>query len=401
MKDNILRICRHPRNNCEETLWTRDYVLILASTISVYLAFHSLNPTLPLYIKQMGGNKGLAGAALGFLNIAAVLIRPIAGRVLDSGRRKAILVTGILLFLIPSVAYPWVSSVVVLLSWRFLQGFGWGIASTTASTVAADLIPKTRLGEGMGFFSLASTVSLAAAPALSLWAIGWSGFPLLFAGGIAVTVLSFATALPLRGPEIEPRHGKPSPSLLESTALMPAAIVLCVTATYSSLLSFVSLYAREEGLPGAGAFFTTFAITTLVTRPLSGRLTDRKGSDIAIIPGLLFLTTAMIILACAGSLFELIVSGACYGIGFGAVLPALITLCLRNVPPGRRGAATGTYWTAFDVGIALGSLLWGHLTDTLGFRPMFLLNALTAALTLVLYLELRRRLRVVIVTTSS
>lgn len=376
-----------------EPLWTRDYVLCLLSAVVMFAAFHSLLPTLPIYIKRLGGSVGVAGASLGLLTLSAVLIRPVSGRALDSGARKLVLTAGLVIFLVPALAYPWVKSIPVLLGWRFLHGFGWGVAATAASTVAADLVPRSRLGEGMAIFSATSTASLALSPALSLWVTDRYGFPALFACGAALTGLSLCLALALRLPPVPRRNKGLRPALLEPAALGPAAVTFCVTMTYGSLLSFLALFAKREGFGSAGVFFTAAAVCTLLTRSFSGRLTDRKGYDVVVVPGLLLILAAMSLVSRTGSPAGLVASGAFYGVGFGAVQPALLALSLRNAPPERRGAATGTYWTAFDLGVAVGSLLWGCVADGLGYRWMFLLNAVPGALGLSMFFELSRRER--------
>ena len=61
---------------------------------------------------------------------------------------------------------------------------------------------------------------------------------------------------------------------------------------------------------------------------------------------------------------------------FGAVQPSLQTMAMRTVPPQRRGAASSTFFVAFDLGIALGGLLSGILVKYFGYDVMFIAIAI-------------------------
>ena len=78
-----------------------------------------------------------------------------------------------------------------------------------------------------------------------------------------------------------------------------------------------------------------------------------------------------------------------YGIGFGSVQPTMLALCIRSVPSVRRGAANATYWTAYDIGIAFGSVLWEIIANYFGYVFMFYLSIIPPLLALLVYLSLR------------
>lgn len=373
-------------------LWTRDFLLICLSTVTVYIAFHSLLPTLPVYIKELGGSTGTAGLALALLTIAAVFIRPVAGWALDGYGRKTLFLSGLVIFLLPSVVFIGMVPLTLLLFLRLIQGFGWGICNTAAGTVASDIVPPSRLGEGLGFFSLTSAFSLAIAPAIGLWLIDSFSFRTLFITCSVLTLASFALALPIKYPQLEKRPGGTKLVFMEKTAIRPAMVMLLVTINYSSLLSFLALFARQQGMGTAGIFFTTLAVTTLLSRPLSGRIVDslgQRGYDLVVLPGILAIVASMLVLAQTAGPLYLVAGGILYGIGFGFVQPTMLTLCIISVPPSNRGAANATYWTAFDIGVALGSVIWGVVANTYGYPVMFTTTVIPPLLALVVYFKFR------------
>jgi MFS family permease len=376
-------------NQGKPPLWTRDYILICLSALAMYISFHSLIPTLPVYIGRFGGTTGAAGLALSALTLAAVISRPFAGWCLDKYGRKKIFIGGLLFFLLPMIIYAWMIPVVVLILLRFFQGLAWGVGNTGSMTVASDIVPRERLGEGMGFFSLTLSISMAAAPALGLWLINYYPFPILFHTCSLLLLLSIALALFIKYTKIETRSAKVlRPVFMEKSAFRPAMVILFVTMSYCAPLSFLALHAAEQGLSTAGLYFTAFALTSLISRPLSGIIVDRcgrKGYDIGALIGTVASIVAVPFLAEATTLLYLVAGGIFYGVGFGFLQPLMLTLAISNVSPEKRGAANATFWTGYDIGVALGSVLWGMVAAAMGYKLMFNLTIIPMVFALAVY----------------
>jgi MFS family permease len=369
-------------------LWTLNYVLICLSSLMVCLSFHSLIPTLPMYIQEHGGSSGMAGLAIAALTVSAVITRPITGWALDRYGRRGILIAGLIIFLIPSLVYIMMLPVIPLLFLRFVQGFGWGMGTTAQGTVASDLISSGRLGEGLGFYSLAISISLATSPAIGLWVADRFSFHVLFTAGSLLIMVSLALALMIKYPKLAASNQPSKLVLMEKQALRPSAVILLTTITYSSLLSFLALFVQEKGMSAAGLFFTVMAITTFISRPLSGIFVDkngRAGYDLIVFTGLAAIIAAMIIVAQTSNWWHLLCGGILFGIGFGSVQPTMLALCINNVPDNKRGAANATYWTSFDIGIAFGSVLWGIIANYFGYEYMFYLAVVPLLLAMFVY----------------
>lgn len=369
-------------------LWTKNFVLICLSNLAVFMSFHSLLPTLPLYIQNHGGSKSSAGLALGFIMISAIFIRPFAGWFLDNYGRKLILAVGLVIFLFPSLVYIAMIGIVPLLIFRLIQGVGWGICTTAQGTVGADIVPPARLGEGLGYFSLTISLSLAISPAMGLWLVDRFSFQYLFAACSLLTLLSLLFALSVKYPKKVYRPTKSKLVLFEKEALRPSLVALMLGLVYSALLSFVALFVREQGLTTAGLFFTVMAVTSVLSRPIAGRLVDsngRRGYDIAVSAGLVSIILCLLVLSQTSASWYLVLSGLFFGIGFGFLQPTMMALCISSVPSDRKGGATATFWTAYDIGVGIGSIGWGIVATILGFSSMFLLNIIPAILGLLIY----------------
>lgn len=106
--------------------------------------------------------------------------------------------------------------------------------------------------------------------------------------------------------------------------------------------------------------------------------------------GVTAIVTAMYTLAITSTSYHLAIGGIFFGIGFGLIQPGMLALCINYVPPSRRGAANATYWTAFDIGVALGSILWGMVTEIVGYEAMFKLGIIPPLLAMLYYFIWRK-----------
>lgn len=372
-----------PSDTPASKLWTRDFLLITLANLFLFLGFQMLLPVLPQYAKVLGGSETAAGLVVGIFSVSSVLVRPFAGRALDKYGRRAIFLAGLAIFLGSVMAYIVVPTVTLLLLFRFIHGCGWSAASTGTNTIASDIIPAQRLGEGMGYFGLTSTLAMAVAPALGLAIVLHAGYTTMFIISAAAVVCAAAAALGLSFRQTPSRAT--SGSLWEQTALHPAAVMFCVTMTYGAVVAFVVLYATYRGIGNIGPFFTVYAAALMLSRPLFGRLADRRGLNVAVIPGLTCVGATMLLLAAAHTLPQFLIAGFIYGIGFGAVQPSLQAMALRHAAPTRRGAANATFFTGFDLGIGAGSMVWGAVAQQIGYSAMYLAATTPAVIALAAY----------------
>ena len=377
-----------PTSAGKPRLWTANFIFVCLSNLTIYMVFHGTGPILPIYIERFGGATSSAGFAMAALTLAAVFSRPVSGWALDKYGRKPVLLCGILVFLLPSIVYVFMVPVAILIFFRFIQGLGWGIANTSLWTSAADIIPPERSGEGMGFYSVSLSISMAIAPALFLWVITKYTFEIFFQLCVLFIVVSFVFALLVKYPQIEKQASQTKIALLEKTALRISMFMLFISIAISTQMSFIAVYAIEQGLASAGAYFTSLALSTIVARPLSGVIIDRKGRsgyNLVILTGCISMGIAFGVLGNLSVPAHLIIGGVFFGLGFGFVQPTALSECINQAPTARRGAATATFWTAVDIGVAGGSVGWGFVANALGYGAMFQLAIVPIAVAMGIY----------------
>jgi MFS family permease len=359
------------------SIWTKNFVLLCFANLSFFLGSHAFLPTLPLYLVKIGGSQRDVGLVMGTYTVAAMVMRAGAGWLSDRQGRKKVLMSGLIVVLVASLCYRYAKDVRIVALLRIFHGLGFGLVTTAISTMVADSLPPDRISEGIGYFGLASTISMSLSPLIALWIVEQFGYPALFIiVSVLVTVTLLCSSL-IRGVPV-PRSapagsiGETLTHLVERRAFLPAAVAFFLTLVNSSMLFFISLYAAFLGVRHIGLFFAASSVFMAISRPLAGRWADRGMADGVIFGGLLSLAAAVVAVVLTHTISGFIVAGALAGLGLGCCVPTLQALAVRATPADRRGAATGTFFGAYDFGLGIGAALWGLVIQGSGYRSMFL-----------------------------
>ena len=372
-------------DNEENRLWTKNFILTTLSNLFLFFSFHLLTPTLPIYVVEMGGGKLAAGLVVGIFTLTAILIRPFAGRALDVMGRKKVLYFGLLIFLAAALSYEWIVAVSIILIVRTFQGIGWGISTTSYSTTVSYFITPGRRVEGMGYFGLSINMAIACAPLLGIWVMVEFGFTEVFIlAGFSILIASLLSHFIVFPPPAEETTAKRG-AILEKSILLPAILAMLVTMAHGGILSSLTLFGQEAGIANVGWFFMVMAIVMMVSRPAAGKIADRKGNVYALIPGAVFMAIGFLVLAISKDTIWLMASAIPYGIGFGSIQPALQAWTIYGVSPERRGSATATFFSAFDLGIGLGAFWVGFLAKWLPYSIIFKISVIFMLLFIAIY----------------
>jgi MFS family permease len=371
----------------------RSFGLLWAAGFAFFLSFYLLLSALPLYAREAGVSDRLIGLVIGCFAFASMLVKPWAGWASDRFGRRPLLLAGAGVFVAASLAYAASAGAAALLLVRLVHGSGMGLYPTAAAAVVADLAPPNRRGEYLGFLGAAANIAMALGPIAGVVIAERAGFLSLF--GVSALAAGAALAVVSAVPETL-REPKRLPLRLDATmcraALFPSAIVLLLMLTYGAQISFLPIYAQQQSI-NSGLFFVVFAAVVALVRGHAGRLSDRLGRVPVAAASLLLAAAAIAVLAVTRSTVGLTTAGALYGVGFGGAQPALMAWCVDRVDAHDRGRAMGTYYTAFELGIAAGAILAGLAVSAIGFSATFLGLAGVAGAAAVLTLVDRPRRR--------
>jgi len=381
----------------KEPIWTKPFVSLFFTNLSVFTVFYGLVTTLPLYaIGVLNRTDEEAGLLMTVFLISAIVVRPFTGKILDIAGKRKMLWIGLALYLICTVLYYFIQPFAGLLVLRFVQGVWFSIITTAALSIAADIVPVTRRGAGLGYFSMSTNLAVVLGPLIALAVIQSYSFDVLFIVlsilmivGVLTSLFAPAGIIPVKNDvKIKMTFG----DLFEKSAVPVAFLGSLIALSYASVLSYLSIYAQEKGLLAlASSFFLVFAAIMLLTRPFTGRLFDEKGPHYVIIPGLIFFAIGLVLLANMDSAVSFLVAGAFVGIGYGALVPSFQTLAVQSTKFERSGYATATFFTFFDTGLAIGSFVLGLIAFHFGYEFVYLVSGALAFAVLIFYIVIHRK----------
>ncbi len=381
----------------QDRLWTSEFIAIACINLLMFISFHMLIATIPFYIKSLGGDEALAGMAAGLFAIASVVARPASGWLLDHRSRVFVALASLIALVVLPSLYPLAQTLILVLLIRVIHGAVWSLSSTAISTLACDIIPQQRFGEGMGIFGTGSAVSMALGPILGLSLLNNGGYNLLFgiAAGFAVLSVGLLLGNQKKIRQLSLATNMPPadrPGLFDKMAWPASVTMLLFLIPYGAISTFIALYAMEIDIANGGLFFSLMAITTILMRIIAGRTLDRVGEKPIVISSTISQLLSLALLAWWPEAGGFILSALLFGIGFGMMSPTMQALAVMNTPSHRRGAASSTYLCAFDCGIGLGGVIAGVLLKYCNYSQTFAAMLLFTILSYIVYCIWQRRM---------
>jgi len=385
----------------KERLWTKDFIVVSTTNFLIYLVFFLLMVIMASYaVDKYHATTGTGGLVSGIFIIGILIGRLGTGRIIEDVGSRRVLVIGTLLYIITSTLYFAAINLPLLILMRFLHGFAFGVANTATGTIAAQIIPRGRHGEGIGYYSMSQILATALGPYLGIFLSQRVDFKMIFLIVSLVAAISFAISFVVSQPSYKPPKQVQTKTVkqfqisefLEFRAIPISIIVLIVGFGYSVVLSFLSLYSRQLCLEEAASFFfLIYAIVVIFSRPFSGRLLDARGANFVVYPCILFFSIGMLVLSQATYGITLLLSGAIIGLGYGNFLSCGQAISVKSTSPNRFGLATATYYMFLDIGFGVGPYLFGSLVPVTGYRGLYFVMAMVILSTTLLYYFLYRK----------
>lgn len=376
-----------------ERLWTSSFVTLTLCNLLLFIALQMTLSTLPAYVEgTLHGTSVQVSLVTSLFALSAIVARLFSARAMEKGGRNLLIFLGLAILLTALAGYYFTGSILILLLLRVLFGIGFGMASTAFPTMASDVIPVRRMGEGMGYFGLSTSLAMSVGPLIGLSLLQGPGFGSLLLGAAAALALilplgfRLARSLPAGHQEPPAAPASASGSGAYRRLLLPGLLNFLLSISYGGLLGFLALYGTERQLPHIAYFFLFNVVAIVIVRPLSGRIYDRFGPAALLIPGSLFIAAGLLLLSYASSTAALFPAALCYGIGFGSMQPALQTWMIQSVGPRQRGLANGMFFNSLDLGVAVGSMLLGVIALYTSYAVMYRYSILAPVLLLAVYL---------------
>ncbi len=156
--------------NSKEKLWNANYIKVMTTNFLLYFAFYLLTPLLPLYLSEtFGATKDTIGIVLSGYTVAALIVRPFCGYVVDSFSRKKVLMLCLSGFAVFFAGYIAAGTILMFAICRTLHGGPFGAVTVANSTCAIDVLPSSRRNEGIGLYGLSNNFAMAIAPSIGIY----------------------------------------------------------------------------------------------------------------------------------------------------------------------------------------------------------------------------------------
>ena len=378
-------------------LWNRNFILVNLGNFLMYNAFYMLLPILPLYLaNHLHASESIIGTILSLYTIAALITRPVAGFWLDKASRKPLMMCFYLFYISMCLSYTLAATLGLFFIIRFVHGIAFGCSTVGINTMAVDIIPWERRGEGLGIYTSSTSLAMATGPLISLFMYeNGIEFNTIFIAVFCVGLTGFlATANIKPGKDVQRSTRKFSiSSLLLRKGLPVAAVMVLLTFGYGIITVYLSIYAKEEvGLTqGTGYYFTIFS-AGLVAARLSSSMILRSGKYIMVFAlGIISLIIGFFIVAFILNPTAFYSSAIFMGIGYGLISPTAQTMIINLGEDTERGAANATYLTFFDLGVGAGVFCGGIIAQYSNYSTAYAVGFALTILGLVYLLTLIRK----------
>lgn len=373
-------------------LWTGRYVAIIVMAFLFFLCLQLLTAGFPAYITEIKNNPTQGGLMTTVFMLAAIITRPAIGFLMHKVNMMLLNMAG-LVFIAITIAFSFnQESIAILLFLRALHGIGFGILSTVLSTMATNIIPTKRLGEGIGYYGLATSVGTSVAPMFALAILQLYSYNLMILFSVILTVVTFVISLFIRTPKkvSSQKALKKNISFKEyafdKKAFLPCMLTIFFTISLGGVLSFLSALGKEANLGGSvSLFFLILTVMMIIVRPISGRLFDVYGHKVIIYPGVISAIIGLSLLSITDSTMTLLLAAMFYGIAYGVVTPTFQAIAVKSVAKEKQGTANAMYFSGMDLGMAIGSTGLGLVASYTNYHFIYGFSIIFLVLLLLIY----------------
>ena len=336
-----------------------QFWLLCLSTWLFFFSFTLLVPELSDYITSLGG-EDYKGATIGLFTIAALLSRPISGKLADVIGRLPVMIFGGTVCVVMSILYPLFTSVFGFLVLRFFHGMSTGFMPTGTVAYLADIIPKDKRGEAMGLIGIMNNLGMMSGYAVSGYVVQYLGLTNMFWLSGVIAFLSVAIVLGMEeslpnAAKLRVTHFKLKiVDLWDSRAKEPAILMMLTVTMFGAIITLIPDYSKGLGILNKGLFISIMTVATILTRLFTSKMSDVRGRIFSCKIGTAFWILGAVLLVFRQiELFYL--SAVVCGFASGINSPALFAWAVDVANGHRAGRAMATLFIALEAGISIGA----------------------------------------------
>ncbi len=430
----------------EERLWNKNYCKVMVANFALFFAFYVLTPLLPLYLKEhFGATKDVIGLVLSGYTLTALLFRPFSGFVVDAFPRKTVLLVCYTAFAIFFAGYLAASTLLLFTIVRTLHGGPFGALTVANSTVAIDVLPSSRRTEGIGYYGMSNNLAMAIAPSVGIFLYRYThSFELLFWLALIVAFAGLAVDATVKCDKGKVKSRNEDSSRYEESsrneeggtrnevtysAALSAKKLFSFLVPRSSFLekrtprkisldrfflvrgwllglnmvafgfcfgvlsNYLAIYGKEVmGITGGtGTYFMLCSVGLILSRLQGGKALRHGRVTHNAAYGICFSLVGYTLFILMPNMVGYYASALLIGLGNGHMWPAFQNMTISVAPNSQRGTANSTILVSWDIGMGLGILLGGIISELAGYSSAFWTVACVHAVGAITFFAATRR----------
>lgn len=368
-------------------IWNRKFILLFITNLLVLAAFYASIPIIPVYCQEIGITGSKIGIVLTAMSIATVLFRPVSGYLLDNFNRYHVYLLFLALFCLSFPAFVLFPLFYALIIIRLYMGAVYSVCGSATMTLASDVLPTTKITEGISRFAFTVSIGMAVGPYVGLQVQSNLSSKTSFFTIFGITVAAFicVSCCKIHYPKVERKkfsikdsiHGPALPFMFNMMFLM---------IPYGAVIAYSSILAQEKNITEyLPYFYICLVIGMLASKLSTQKIIDAGKHRFLVFASLLVLIVTMVSFLNLTTGIHLLAAGFFFGLGYGILQPLFQSLVTGTTPAPKRGAANSTYMLSYDIGIGIGSLLMGFLQEPIGLTTGFALTAISYILGGIIY----------------
>ena len=374
------------KNN--ERIFTLPFIMILVMSVISGSASYMVNPVLPAFLVSRGAPMEITGIISSLMSLVALFGRPFAGAASDRFNKKILMVISYVLSIFCLFLYSKANTVPMIIFVRILNGIAFSLSGTVSMAFGADFLPLSRLGEGLSYVGIGTVISTMIGPQVGDFIDAHFGMERIFIGA---SILNLICAV---GTYLIPYH--PATTAKEKKQLkfedffapellMYVFLIGMLSVGNGILLYYLKDYGTSRNIANISLYYTVSSITTVLTKPFTGKWLDKKGIAYTLYPAFAISAVFAVCFARAEALPLVLFAAVLKSIGQGSGSSAIQAEAVRQLGLKRSGVASSSCYIGMDLGNVLGPAIGAFVISKSGYTPLFNIYAVLLLLCIPVY----------------
>lgn len=382
--------------NQGKTVYTKDVILVMVASFFFMFSVMFVTPLINGYAISLGASSSFAGFVVGIMSVASLFLRPIAGNITDIFSKYRLSLIGGILIAIGIIGYVITPNSELLLLFRLINGTGFVLCTVCMTTWLGALVPRSHVGQAMGFYGLMNALDMAIAPAIAIDVYHTIGYRNSFvlaavASILMIIVIQFVENHAL--PKVKENKSKKKFKLIQKNAFPVAILTALFAIPYFITQADIVTYAEQKHLDiHVGFYFVIYAIVLLGLRIVLKNFFDTVRFGIWLYAAAASMFLYLLLLAIMTN--DLMMGLAAIGmtVGYGIIYSVLQSTALLLAPLEEQGLASSTFYMGIDLGMSFGPIIAGFIDTYLPIQCFYLVQLVLVPLVLIVYFVYRKQL---------